>query len=478
MAAPPRLGCAPLALAPRADSALRALRASSRGQAASLTSSGPIGDHVGTVPGAERSQAKSADEPRLGAASRDAPASAYVHLPFCKRRCFYCDFPVRAVGDDAGTPAVQDAMSKYVDLVCAEIDANVRLGSRPLQTVFFGGGTPSLTAPGLLERILASLRRKLGIAHGAEISMEADPGTFDAVKLRAYLDLGVSRFSVGVQAFQEELLRGGGRSHSLADVRRAIEDMHAVAPPSWSLDLISGLPFSTPAAWEESLRMAVEAQPHHVSVYDLQVEEGTPFGHWYSPGQSPLPSDATSSAMYVMASETLRSSGYEHYEVSNYAKPGHQCRHNLTYWTRRQCYAFGLGAASYLMGRRFRRPAKMAAYRKWVHSLQGEAVPMGGQPKESLRDQMEEELMLRLRLREGLDLMQFENEFGAAAREAVVGVLAHFVDRGLVEVDAPCHKSLLSGGVRQAGERVRLTDPSGWLVSNDIISDLFVALPD
>ena len=199
------------------------------------------------------------------------PASAYVHLPFCKRRCFYCDFPVSVVGSRPEQPGVQQGMQDYINLICQEIEATVKVPGPPLQTVFFGGGTPTLIPPTLLQQILTVLAAKYGIAKDAEISMESDPGTFDANRLLEYISLGVNRFSMGVQCFQQNLLDLCGRSHSLNDVYQAIDDIHQAGVQNWSLDLISGLPQLTSKDWQQSLRSAVDANPAHISVYDLQV---------------------------------------------------------------------------------------------------------------------------------------------------------------------------------------------------------------
>ena len=201
----------------------------------------------------------------------ETPASAYVHLPFCKRRCFYCDFPVSVVGSKPEQPGIQQGMQQYIDLLCQEMDATVQLPGPPLQTVFFGGGTPSLIPPAMLEQVLEALHQRYGLSSTAEISMESDPGTFDAPQLQQYMSLGVNRFSMGVQCFQQNLLELCGRSHTLLDVYNAIDSMHKAGVANWSLDLISGLPNLTSTDWEHSLRQAVSAAPNHISVYDLQV---------------------------------------------------------------------------------------------------------------------------------------------------------------------------------------------------------------
>ncbi|KAK9831539.1 hypothetical protein WJX81_007299 [Elliptochloris bilobata] len=369
----------------------------------------------------------------------EVPTSAYVHLPFCKRKCFYCDFPVVATGSQLHSAPVQDALQAYVALLCREIAATQPVGGAPLRTVFFGGGTPSLIPPPQLARVLDALAARFGIAAGAEVSMEADPGTFDALRLREYMALGVNRFSIGVQAFQQELLEVCGRSHSLADVHAALTAVRDAAPAAWSLDLMAGLPGLGAAAWEASLVQALAAKPDHISVYDLQVEEGTPFARWYQPGAAPLPGEGAAADQLRAASAVLRAAGYEHYELSSYALPGKRCQHNQVYWAASQPYhAFGLGAASLLGARRFARPRAMRAYRAWVEAFvaAGSGVPGGDQPPDSAHEQLLDYVMLRLRLSDGLDLAHMAARFGAAPAAAAAAALAPHVVTGLAEVAA------------------------------------------
>mmetsp|Transcript_19983 Transcript_19983/g.55628 ORF Transcript_19983/g.55628 Transcript_19983/m.55628 type:complete len:480 (+) Transcript_19983:87-1526(+) len=415
------------------------------------------------------------------------PTSAYLHLPFCKRKCFYCDFPVEAVGMKTEAQRVQQRMQDYVELLCKEIKAMQPLNDAPLKTVYFGGGTPSLVPPDLMARILDTLHYHLRIEAQAEITLEADPGTFDAPRLRAYMDLGINRISMGVQSFDEGLLKACGRPHDLKEVYRAIEAVHASGIPSWSLDIISGLPRLSMGSWQHTLQEAVRAQPSHVSVYDLQVEEGTPFARWYSPGSAPLPEDDDTASMYTAASSTLQNAGYEHYEVSNYARHGHRSQHNQVYWHGLPCYGFGLGAASYVEGRRFSRPASMPKYKQWVEEFaspgsKSRGVPALSQPPDSQEERMLDTVMLRLRTADGLDMRSFAAEYGADAASRVLAAMeSHFQD-GLVlaihegrEPAGPTHPGSMQEQLRSA-RGVRLADPDGFLLSNHVISDVFAAL--
>ena len=212
------------------------------------------------------------------------PVAAYVHLPFCRRRCFYCDFPVSIVGTRPG--AADDPAERYCALLRREMAASPARASvaPPLRSLYFGGGTPSLTPPDLLAGIITEVRTRYGLADGAEVTLEMDPGTFDADRLDAFLSAGVNRVSLGVQSFDEELLKACGRAHDLADVDAALAMLlDAAASParplrSVSIDLIGGLPHQTRATWQRSLDAAAASGAHHVSVYDLQIEPRTAFG--------------------------------------------------------------------------------------------------------------------------------------------------------------------------------------------------------
>lgn len=371
---------------------------------------------------------------------------------------------------------VKDAMQTYVDAVCQEMETHGRgrLGDKTvpaLTSVFFGGGTPSLTPPHLLEKLLHTLERVFGISSTAEVSIEADPGTFTASDLRFYRStLGINRISMGVQSFDDSLLLACGRSHSVVDVMKAIEAVYAADVTNWSMDLISGLPGLTEDIWTSTLRTALDAAPHHISIYDLQIEDGTPFGKKYRPGVSPLPTDDAAASMFESASLLLGGAGYEHYEISNYALPGYRCRHNMTYWEGRPYVAFGMGAASYVNGHRFSRPRRLASYLRWVYEQNCEAeecskVSTHHGVNEQRREMVYDTVMLRLRLTDGLDLEQLR----------LMGI-GHWHDVGGVVLDAlQAHQD--EGRVEMVSEtRVRLSDPKGFLMSNDIISDVFAGL--
>ncbi|MBD2213591.1 coproporphyrinogen III oxidase [Nostoc linckia FACHB-104] len=379
------------------------------------------------------------------------PTSAYVHIPFCRRRCFYCDFPISVVGDRL-RGETSGTISQYVEVLTQEIATAPTFG-QPLKTIFFGGGTPSLLSIEQLQQILTALEQHFGILPGAEISMEMDPGTFDLAHIAGYRSLGVNRVSLGIQAFQEELLKLAGRSHSIADIFAAVELVRKVEIPEFSLDLISGLPHQSLERWQDSLAKAVAIAPTHISIYDLTIEPGTAFGRYYEPGANPLPTDETTVKMYQMAQQVLTDAGYEHYEISNYAQPSHQCQHNRVYWENRPYYGFGMGAASYIEGKRFTRPRKTKEYYAWVKAgcvVDCEITP----PNEVLL----ETLMLGLRLAEGVSLAALAADFGEDKLEELQKFFKPYFAKGWVEV--------ING-------RFCLTDPQGFLFSNVVLADLF-----
>jgi len=400
------------------------------------------------------------------------PSSAYIHIPFCRRRCYYCDFPVSVVGDNA-TGTTSGTIKQYVEVLSQEITTTPVLG-HPLETIFFGGGTPSLLAVEQLEYIVEQLEQHFGIAADAEISMEMDPGTFSKEQLKGYRDVGVNRVSLGVQAFQDELLRACGRSHNLNDIFAAVDLLRQVEFPDLSLDLISGLPYQTLEQWQASLEAALNLAPTHISSYDLIVESVTAFGRQYNPGVKPLPTDETTAQMYRLGQQVLTSAGYEHYEISNYALPGYQCHHNRVYWENRPFYGFGMGAASYVQGHRFTRPRTRQKYYSWVEKLiQADGVL--NCPQIPTEDIFLETLMLGLRLQEGLNLSTLTQQFGKATLDKIWASLQLHYHNGWIEVIDTEGKAINLQELPRlpVTGKLRLTDPEGFLFSNTVLADLF-----
>jgi oxygen-independent coproporphyrinogen-3 oxidase len=408
-------------------------------------------------------------------AETSIPRSAYLHFPFCRRRCYYCDFPISVLGDktDINTsPSIQE----YVDVLCREIAITPTFGSS-LVTIFFGGGTPSLLPVAALERILTALDKRFGIAREAEISLEIDPATFSLEQLEGYRKAGVNRVSLGVQAFQEELLKICGRFHSVQDVFIAIELIRQVGFSSFSLDLISGLPHQTIGQWQHSLEIAISLAPDHLSCYDLVLESVTAFGKKYASGKSPLPADETAAKMYRLAQQILTNAGYQHYEISNYAHPGYQCRHNRVYWENRPYYGFGMGAASYVSRQRFTRPRTRKEYYAWVKNL-SELQGKIDCPEVSNTDVLLETLMLGFRLAEGIKASQIQDLFGQKMWQKIVECLHPYYQKGWVLGMKFDGKLIDFQDDLSKSDRLCLTDPEGFLFSNTVLAALFEKFVD
>jgi putative oxygen-independent coproporphyrinogen III oxidase len=386
-----------------------------------------------------------------------SPIAAYIHIPFCRRRCFYCDFPISVVGDRPPQGESFGTIAEYVEVLCQEIAT--AQAALPLTTIFFGGGTPSLLSVEQLAKIIETLDRHFTLAPDAEISMEIDPGTFDRAHLQGYRSAGINRVSLGVQSFYSDILQACGRTHTPDDIDAAVEIIHQVNLNNFSLDLISGLPHLTLERWQESLAKAIALSPTHLSIYDLTVEPGTSFHRWYEAGAAPLPTDEMTAQMYRLAQKQLTAAGYEHYEISNYGRSGFQCRHNRVYWENRPYYGFGMAAASYVGGQRFVRPRKRREYFEWVQS--GGAIDCAIVLSE---ERLLDTLMLGLRLADGLDGEGLRSEFGDLAVEKILKTLEPYEKMGWVAIeDFPV-------------KRIKLTDPEGFLFSNVLLSTLFEKL--
>lgn len=355
----------------------------------------------------------------------------YIHLPFCARKCAYCDF-VSYAG------RLQD-QSRYVDALIAEMDR--RPADEPITSVFIGGGTPSLLPPELLRRLLQAVRAHYDLAPRCEITSEANPGTVTAPWLDAAVEGGINRLSVGVQTVQPELLRAIGRIHDFEQVQETFALARRAGIENLSMDLMYALPGQTLAMWEQSLRAALDLAPWHLSCYALIVNEGTPFGERAAKGQLPRPDEDEEMAMQDSTLRILAAGGLYRYEVSNYAKPGCACRHNVGYWTRRDYIGLGCAAHSLQKGVRAANPDSLDEY------LAG--ASFAWQESLSQQDAEFEELMLGLRMVEGIALSP--------------GALARF-GGGL---DKLCRQGLM----QRCGNRVRLT-PRGMDVMNTVLETL------
>jgi oxygen-independent coproporphyrinogen-3 oxidase len=329
------------------------------------------------------------------------PLSLYVHLPWCLKKCPYCDFNSHEMRTELPE-------ARYLDALCADLEAALPfIWGRRVHTIFIGGGTPSLFAPESIDRLIADIRARLPLEAGCEITLEANPGTFERDRFRAYRAAGVTRLSVGVQSFNDEKLVALGRVHDAAQARAAVEEARA-AFETFNLDLMYALPGQTLSEFEADLEQALAFEPPHLSVYHLTLEANTVFAK-FPPS---LPDDDTAFEMLDLITARTAASGLERYEVSAFARPGHRCAHNLNYWEFGDYLGIGAGAHSKLSfphrvvrQTRFREPARYMA-----QALAGQAI---SQDEEVPRDQLPFEFMLNAtRLKEGFELARFGERTG------------------------------------------------------------------
>jgi putative oxygen-independent coproporphyrinogen III oxidase len=362
----------------------------------------------------------------LGAAP---PLALYVHLPWCLKKCPYCDFNSHALRADAASAGPPEAL--YLDALRADLEAALPLvWGRPVHAVFLGGGTPSLFSPESIERLIADIRARLPLEAGCEITLEANPGTFERERFRAYRAAGVTRLSIGVQSFDDERLAALGRVHDAAQARAAVEEAQQ-AFDTFNLDLMYALPGQTLAAFERDLDRALAFEPPHLSVYHLTIEPNTLFAK-HRPDA--LPDDDSAFEMLDRITERSAACGLERYEVSAYARPSHRCRHNLNYWQFGDYLGIGAGAHGKLsFPHRVVRQVRHRDPARYIEqALAGRAV---ARDDEVARGELPFEFMLNaLRLRDGFALAQFTDRTGLPLT-AIAGPLDEAERRGLIGRD-------------------------------------------
>lgn len=369
--------------------------------------------------------------------------SLYIHIPFCLRKCSYCDF--------LSGPQSAEERERYVQALIREIRAQEDCPRGTCaDTVFFGGGTPSVLSADQILRILQALRETFSILADAEISLEMNPGTADGEKLRALKKAGINRLSMGVQSMHDEELRLLGRIHTAQEAGEAFEAARAAGFDNINIDLMSALPGQSFETWADSLRQAVQWGPEHISAYSLIIEPGTPFSQLYEAGKlPPLPDEETDRKMYHFTRDFLAQYGYARYEISNYALPGRECRHNSGYWTGRPYLGFGIGAASYVNGTRFSNTSDLKTYLEEGSCIRSEIHRLSQQEK------MEEFMFLGLRMTAGVSAASFAARFGKTLEEVYGNVIQKHLKQGLLEV---------------SGDGFRLTE-RGTDVSNYVMAD-------
>lgn len=377
--------------------------------------------------------------------------SLYLHIPFCRHRCSYCDFNTFA-GQEKWIPAYGAAICQELGAVArsARLHPDFRgITPLPLHTVFFGGGTPSLLPLEVLETIFRAVRSQFNLADDAEITLEANPGTVSLQSLRELRQLGVNRLSFGMQSAHPDDLRLLERQHDFFDVVRAVEWARKAGFDNLSLDLIFGLPEQPLSRWQDSVERAIGLGPEHLSLYSLTIEHGTPLEKRYRRGLVPTPDDDAAADMYDYTIDRLQQAGYWQYEISNFARRGKggqlmSCRHNLQYWYNRPYLGIGAGAHGYAGGAR---TMNVGGIRPYIERCQSDADQDGQKPFPTspatrrtipvdARTEMQETMMVGLRLTlEGVGLHAFQARFGVTMEDVFGKEIGRLITTGLLEVD-------------------------------------------
>ena len=365
-------------------------------------------------------------------------AGVYIHIPFCKSRCSYCDFATDVYRDSHVT-------ERYIAALLREIEG-FAYPNVEVDTVYLGGGTPSLLTPEQVGGVLNAVRASLNVSANAEITMEMNPATVSLETLRRYRALGINRASFGVQTFNDAALRMLARGHNAADARETFALLRRAGYENVSFDLIAGLPGQTIEDWRKNLDEAIALRPEHLSLYLLEIHEGTPLAEQIRSRRRPMPDEDTAAKMYEIMIERLAAAGYEQYEISNFCLPGRESRHNTKYWLLEPVFGFGVSAHSFDGGERYCNERDTARY---VSMIESDNSP------ETMREKIDpagESLFLGLRLNKGIDIDDYKQRFGVNLCEKYKGDFDRLFDAGLL---------IISNG------RLMLT-PKGRLFSNEV----------
>lgn len=354
----------------------------------------------------------------------------YIHVPFCVRKCAYCDF-LSGPGDEM-------TIERYVEALIQEISQcnpkKTKSTSETVTTVFLGGGTPSILSPTQIERIMGALHEAFEIEQDAEITIEANPGTVNYEKLEAYKQAGINRISFGLQSTNNEELKLLGRIHTFEEFLESFQLARDCGFDNINIDLISAIPGQTVESWEASLKRIIELNPEHISAYSLIIEEGTPFAKLYgegTEGEKELPTEDDERLMYQRTEELLEESGYHRYEISNYAKPGRECRHNLGYWERKNYLGIGLGASSLIDNTRYKNIDNLDCYIQHADDL---TEIQEDREILSQTEQMEEFIFLGLRKTRGISIQEFQDTFGRRLDECYGENIRRMREAGLIVI--------------------------------------------
>ena len=335
----------------------------------------------------------------------NSPMEIYIHIPFCIRKCDYCDF--------LSGPSGPKEQADYVQALLREIQAAEEGEGRSVSSIFIGGGTPSVLDERLLGDILREIRNRFKMKEDAEITIEVNPGTANIGKLQAYREMGINRLSIGLQSPEDRELKILGRIHNYGQFLETYQEARTVGFDNINIDLMSAIPDQTYEGWVKNLRTVAELEPEHISAYSLIVEEGAPF----AARKLNLPDEDTEYNMYEATAQILKEYGFEQYEISNYARKGRECRHNVGYWTRQDYLGFGLGASSLYGKERFANTADM---KKYLENSKNPEKIREKEPSLTREDEMAEFMFLGLRMTKGISKADFQRCFGCTI-ESVYG---------------------------------------------------------
>lgn len=342
----------------------------------------------------------------------------YIHIPFCVRKCQYCDF--------LSGPSDEETKDRYIEALLKEIRAAEHTENYEIVSVFIGGGTPSVLKAEAIASIMRTLQEQFFFCEDAEVTIEANPGTVDLEKLTIYRNVGINRLSLGLQSTDAEELKLLGRIHSYEEFLKSYEWAREAGFSNINIDLMFAIPGQTGEAWRQHLYQVAELNPEHISAYSLIIEEGTPFAEQ----NLDLPDEDTEYQMYEDTAEILERYGYRQYEISNYAKQGYMCRHNAGYWQRREYLGFGLGASSLYGGMRFSNTHQMQEYLKESRNsdqIRKDVTVL------SRNEQIEEFMFLGLRMTEGISEKKFEENFDVRLMDVYGDILQKYEETGFME---------------------------------------------
>ncbi|EGT0694302.1 radical SAM family heme chaperone HemW [Clostridium perfringens] len=373
--------------------------------------------------------------------------SLYIHIPFCAQKCLYCDFPSFARKDHL-RKAYIEALNKEI------ISLREKYNNLEINTIFIGGGTPSVLEADELECLLKEVA-KLNMAKDIEYSMECNPGNLTEEKLEVMKNYGVNRISIGLQAKQDNLLKGLGRIHNYKTFKENFLLAKKVGFNNINVDLMFGLPNQRLNEWEETLREIISLEPAHISAYSLIIEEGTAFYNLYENDKLKLPTEEEERKMYHLAKKILEENGFNQYEISNYAKEGKECRHNLAYWNMDNWIGVGSAAASYINGKRIK---NISSVEEYINSINEKGEAVEEIINNSKNDNMEEFMFMGLRKINGIDENEFKKRFSMNINDVYGEILNKYIDEGLL--------------IRDSG-RIFLSE-KGIEISNIIMADFLL----